>query len=163
MKFLDTPPLSPLNSRAFEKLMQKTTLIRKEDVKRDWVLVDLDGKILGRAATKIADILRGKNKPTFTPHTDTGDFVVVINAGKVRLTGKKWKDKIYYKHSGFKGGLKETTAEKLLIKDATALIRKAVNGMLPKNRTQDDLMKKLKIYADDKHPHAAQQPKVTEI
>jgi large subunit ribosomal protein L13 len=143
--------------------MQKTTLIRKEDVKRDWVLVDLDGKILGRAATKIADILRGKNKPTFTPHTDTGDFVVVINAGKVRLTGKKWKDKIYYKHSGFKGGLKETTAEKLLIKDATALIRKAVNGMLPKNRTQDDLMKKLKIYADDKHPHAAQQPKVTEI
>lgn len=143
--------------------MQKSTIAKKESAVRDWVLVDLDGKILGRAASQIANILRGKNKAIFTPYMDAGDFVVVINAGKVRLTGKKLTDKIYYKHSGFRGGLKETSAGKLLEKDPTALIIKAVKGMLPKNRMQDHLLKKLKVYAANEHPHAAQLPKPIEI
>jgi len=143
--------------------MQKCTLAKQETAPRGWVMVDLDGKILGRAATEIANILRGKNKAVYTPHTDTGDFVVAINASKIRLTGKKLTDKIYYKHTGFRGGLKETPAGKLLEKDPTQLIIKAVKGMLPKNRMQDHLLKKLKVYAADKHPHAAQQPKVVTL
>ncbi|HSA60385.1 MAG TPA: 50S ribosomal protein L13 [bacterium] len=143
--------------------MQKTTLAKAETTQRGWVLVDLSGKILGRAATKIADILRGKTKVMYTPHMDAGDFVVAINAAKIRLTGKKLTDKIYYRHSGFRGGLKETPAGKLLQKDPTQLIIKAVKGMLPKNRMQDHLLKKLKVYAADKHPHAAQQPKAVEV
>lgn len=146
-----------------QKTSQKTTLAKKETVKRGWVIVDLDGKILGRAATRIANILRGKNSVLFTPHEDAGDFVVAINAAKIRLTGKKLDDKIYYKHTGFRGGLKEITAGKLLQKDPTALIIKAVKGMLPKNRMQDHLLKKLKVYEADQHPHAAQQPKVLEL
>lgn len=143
--------------------VQKTTLAKAETTQRGWVLVDLSGKILGRAATKIADILRGKTKVMYTPHMDAGDFVVAINAAKIRLTGKKLTDKIYYRHSGFRGGLKETPAGKLLQKDPTQLIIKAVKGMLPKNRMQDHLLKKLKVYAADKHPHAAQQPKAVEV
>jgi large subunit ribosomal protein L13 len=143
--------------------MQKTTLAKKETAERGWVLVDLADKVLGRAATRIADILRGKTKVTYTPHADAGDFVVAINAAKVRLTGKKLTDKIYYKHTGFRGGLKETPAGKLLQKDPAQLIIKAVKGMLPKNRMQDHLLKKLKVYPADKHPHTAQQPKPTDI
>jgi large subunit ribosomal protein L13 len=143
--------------------MQKTTLAKNETVTRGWVLVDLNGKVLGRAATRIADILRGKANVLYTPHVDAGDFVVAINAAKIRLTGKKLTDKIYYKHTGFRGGLKETPAGKLLEKDPTALIIKAVKGMLPKNRMQDHLLKKLKVYAADQHPHAAQKPKAVEI
>lgn len=143
--------------------VQKTTLAKAESTQRGWVLVDLSGKVLGRAATKIADILRGKTKVMYTPHMDAGDFVVAINAAKIRLTGKKLTDKIYYRHSGFRGGLKETPAGKLLQKDPTQLIIKAVKGMLPKNRMQDHLLKKLKVYAADKHPHAAQQPKAVEV
>lgn len=143
--------------------MQKCTLAKKETTIRNWILVDLDGKILGRAATQIANILRGKTKATFTPHMDAGDFVVAINAAKVRLTGKKLTDKIYYKHTGFRGGLKETPAGKLLEKDPTALIIKAVKGMLPKNRMQDHFLKKFKVYAGSEHPHTAQQPKTIEI
>lgn len=143
--------------------MQKTTLAKKEEAVRGWVLVNLEGKILGRAATRIADILRGKTKTIYTPHVDTGDFVVAINAEKIRLTGKKWKEKIYYKHTGFIGGIKEITAEKLLQRNAAELIRKAVHGMLPKNRSNKHLMKKLKIYPAAEHPHAAQQPKTVEI
>jgi large subunit ribosomal protein L13 len=143
--------------------VQKTTLAKAETTQRGWVLVDLSGKILGRAATKIADILRGKTKVMYTPHMDAGDFVVAINAAKIRLTGKKLTDKIYYRHSGFRGGLKETPAGKLLEKDPTQLIIKAVKGMLPKNRMQDHLLKKLKVYAAEKHPHAAQQPKAVEV
>jgi large subunit ribosomal protein L13 len=123
--------------------MQKSTLAKKETVERGWVLVDLTDKVLGRAASKIADILRGKTKVIYTPHVDAGDFVVAINAAKIRLTGKKLTDKIYYKHSGFRGGLKETPAGKLLQKDPSQLIIKAVKGMLPKNRMQDHLLKKL--------------------
>ena len=143
--------------------MQKSTIAKKETVVRDWVLVDLDGKILGRAATQIGNILRGKTKAIFTPYRDAGDCVVAINAAKIRLTGKKLTDKIYYKHSGFRGGLKETPAGKLLEKDPTALIIKAVKGMLPKNRMQDHFLKKLKVYAASEHPHTAQQPKTIEI
>ena len=143
--------------------MQKSTIAKQETVERGWVLVDLNGKVLGRAATRIADLLRGKTKTIYTPHVDTGEFVVAINAAKIRLTGKKLTDKIYYKHTGFRGGLKETTAGKMLEKDPTFLIIKAVKGMLPKNRMQDHFLKKLKVYADDQHPHAAQQPKSIEI
>ena len=143
--------------------MQKTTIAKKESAVRGWVLVDLDGKILGRAATKIADILQGKTKATYTPHCDTGDFVVAINAGKIRLTGNKPKEKIYYKHTGFRGGLKEITAEKLLLKKPEDLIFKAVHGMLPKNRMAKHLLNKLKVYPSAEHPHAAQQPKIVEI
>ena len=139
--------------------MQKTTLAKKETVKQDWVIVDLENVVLGRAATEIANILRGKNKICYTPHVDTGDFVIALNAAKVRLTGNKLTDKIYYKHTGFIGGLKETTAGKLLARDATQLIIKAVHGMLPKNKTTKHLMKKLKVYEGSEHPHVAQQPK----
>jgi large subunit ribosomal protein L13 len=144
-------------------MMQKTTIAKKETTTRGWVLVDLKDKVLGRAATRIADILRGKTKVIYTPYMDAGDFVVAINAAQIRLTGKKLTDKIYYRHSGFRGGLKETPAGKLLEKDPTALIIKAVKGMLPKNRMQDHLLKKLKVYAAGEHPHAAQQPKAIEI
>ncbi len=143
--------------------MQKTTIAKKESAARGWVLVDLDGKVLGRAATRIADILRGKTKTIYTPHCDAGDFVVAINAQKVLLTGNKPKEKIYYKHTGFRGGLKEITAEKLLLKKPEELIRKAVNGMLPKNRMQKHLLNKLKVYPSAEHPHAAQQPKTVVI
>lgn len=143
--------------------MQKTTLAKEGEVPKDWVLVNLEGKVLGRAATRIANLLRGKGKVLFTPHTDTGDFVVAINAAKIRLTGKKLQEKIYYKHTGYIGGLKETTAEKLLQRDPRALIYKAVHGMLPKNRMKDHFLKKLKIYATAEHPHAAQQPKEVKV
>lgn len=143
--------------------MQKTTLAKEGEVKRNWVLVDLEGKTLGRAATRIADILRGKTKVIYTPHTDTGDFVIAVNAQKIKLTGDKLHKKIYYRHTGYIGGIKEVTAEKLLQRNPEGLIRKAVNGMLPKNRSQKHLMRKLKIYPLAEHPHAAQQPKPVEI
>ena len=139
--------------------MQKTTLAKTENTPHGWVIVDLEGQVLGRAATRIADILRGKNKVTFTKHIDTGDFVIAINAAKIKLTGRKPHQKVYYHHTGFRGGLKEITAEKLLIKNPTALIEKAVKGMLPKNKMQEHTIRKLKIYAGAEHPHAAQQPK----
>ncbi|MDO8643407.1 MAG: 50S ribosomal protein L13 [bacterium] len=142
--------------------MQKSFYERKEDVKRGWVLFDLKDRILGRAATEIATILRGRNKPTFTPSTDGGDFVVVINAAGVRLTGDKWKKKTYYHHTGYIGGIKEVTAEKLFQKKPEEIIRRAVRGMLPKNKSNQHLMTKLKIYAGAEHPHAAQFAKPRE-
>jgi len=139
--------------------MKTTQVAKKEDVTRDWYLVDVDSKVLGRVATQIANVLRGKNKPTFTPSVDTGDFVVVVNAAKIALTGKKMSDKTYYSHSGYVGGLKEITAGKLIDKKPEDLIKKAVKGMLPKNKLARHMLKKLKIYAGEAHPHAAQQPK----
>ena len=139
--------------------MKTTQVARKEDVTRDWYLVDVDSKVLGRVATQIANVLRGKNKPTFTPSVDTGDFVVVVNAAKIALTGKKMSDKTYYSHSGYVGGLKEISAGKLIDKKPEDLIKKAVKGMLPKNKLARHMLKKLKIYAGEAHPHAAQQPK----
>ncbi len=141
----------------------RTFMAKKEDVPRDWYLVDAENKALGRLASELAKILRGKNKPTFTPHVDTGDYVIVINADKVNLTGKKWKEKVYYRHSGYPGGIKSITADNLKAKRPEDLIRLAVKGMLPKNRLGRKLFKKLKIYAGAEHPHQAQQPKQIEI
>jgi len=136
----------------------KTYQAKKEEVEHQWYLVDAEGKVLGRLATELAKILRGKNKPIYTPHVDTGDFVIVVNAGKVALTGKKMKDKIYYHHTGYPGGIREMSAEKLLAKKPTEMIRIAVKGMLPKNSLGRQMIQKLKIYAGGKHPHEAQKP-----
>jgi len=136
----------------------KTYQAKKEEVEHQWYLVDAQGKVLGRLATELAKILRGKNKPIYTPHVDTGDFVIVVNAGKVALTGKKMKDKIYYHHTGYPGGIREMSAEKLLAKKPTEMIRIAVKGMLPKNSLGRQMIQKLKIYAGAKHPHEAQKP-----
>jgi len=136
----------------------KTFHLRKEDVDRRWYLVDAEGKVLGRLASEIAKILRGKHKPVFSPHLDVGDFIVVVNAEKIRLTGDKWRKKLYYRHSGYPGGLKVITAEQLLSKRPQELIRLAVKGMLPKNRLGRKLLKKLKIYPGPEHPHQAQRP-----
>jgi large subunit ribosomal protein L13 len=137
----------------------KTYFAKKEEpVEKKWVLVDAEGKILGRMASEIADILRGKNKPVFTPHVDTGDFVVVINAEKVRLTGKKLDRKVYYRHSGYLGGLRAQSAKEVLEKKPEELIRHAVKGMLPKNRLGRKIFGKLKVYRGPEHPHEAQMP-----
>ncbi|OGP75006.1 MAG: 50S ribosomal protein L13 [Deltaproteobacteria bacterium RBG_16_49_23] len=141
----------------------KTYQAKKEEVEHQWYLVDAEGKVLGRLASELAKILRGKNKPIYTPHVDTGDFVIVVNAGKVALTGKKLKDKIYYHHTGYPGGIREMNAEKLLAKKPTEMIRIAVKGMLPKNSLGRQVIQKLKIYAGAKHPHEAQKPVPLEI
>ena len=136
----------------------KTYQAKKEELDRKWYLVNAEGKVLGRLSTELVKVLKGKNKPTYTPHMDTGDFVVVVNAGKVTLTGKKMKDKIYYHHTGYPGGIKEMNAEKLLAKKPTEMIRMAVRGMLPKNSLGRQMIRKLKIYAGPSHPHEAQKP-----
>lgn len=141
----------------------KTYSAKEEEVTRDWHLLDARGKIVGRMATNIADLLRGKHKPIFTPHVDTGDFVVVVNAKDVMLTGNKFKQKTYWHHSGYPGGIKSITAEKLLEKKPEDVIRYAVKGMLPKNRLGRKMIKKLKIYAGNDHPHQAQNPVPPEI
>ena len=131
---------------------------KKSDIDEKWWLVDAEGEVLGRLATQIAARLRGKHNPLFTPHVDSGDSVVVVNAEKIVLTGRKWAQKKYYRHSGYIGGLKEITAKKLLEKQPEDLIRFAVKGMLPKNRLGRTLLKKLKVYAGGSHPHGAQKP-----
>jgi large subunit ribosomal protein L13 len=128
-----------------------------------WCLVDAENAILGRLASTVAARLRGKHNPLFTPHVDTGDWIIVINAEKVALTGRKWDQKNYYRHSGYIGGLKTITAKKLMEKRPEDLIRFAVKGMLPKNRLGRKLFKKLKVYSGDHHPHEAQQPEILEI
>lgn len=125
---------------------------------RQWVLVDADGQVLGRLASLLAHRLRGKHRPDFAPHLDQGDFVIVINAEKIRLTGRKWDQKMYHRHSGYVGGLKSIVAKKLLIKKPEELIRHAVRGMLPKNHLGRSMLKKLKVYAGTEHPHQAQRP-----
>jgi large subunit ribosomal protein L13 len=131
---------------------------KQSDIKEKWIIVDAKGAVLGRLASNIAARLRGKHNPLFTPHVDAGDWVVVVNADKVVLTGRKWQKKNYYRHSGYIGGLKTITAQKLMEKRPEDLIRFAVKGMLPKNRLGRKLFKKLKVYTGDQHPHAAQQP-----
>jgi large subunit ribosomal protein L13 len=143
--------------------IMKTFVAKEQEVQKKWFLVDAESKILGRLATQIAVRLRGKHKAIFTPHADTGDFVVVINADKVSLTGKKWNNKIYYRHSGYLGGLKEISARKLLEKKPEDVLRFAVRGMLPKNSLGRRQLKKLKIYAGSEHPHQAQQLEALEI
>jgi large subunit ribosomal protein L13 len=141
----------------------KTYQAKKEEIDHKWYLVNAEGKVLGRLSTELAKILKGKNKPTYTPHVDTGDFVVVVNAGKVTLTGKKLKDKIYYHHTGYPGGIKEINAEKLLAKKPTEMIRMAVKGMLPKTSLGRQMLRKLKIYAGPNHPHESQKPVSLEL
>ena len=136
----------------------KTFQAKKEELDHQWYLVNAEGKVLGRLAVELAKILKGKNKPTFTPHVDTGDFVVVVNAEKVVLTGKKMKDKKYYHHTGHPGGIKEISAGKLLDEKPTEMLRMAVSGMLPKNSLGRQMMRKLKIYKGPDHPHEAQKP-----
>jgi len=141
----------------------KTVSAKKEEVQHEWYLVDATDKILGRLATQIANVLRGKNKPIFTPHVDTGDFIIVTNAEKVKLTGKKLENKRYYRHSGYPGGFRVRTAQEVLKKKPEDLIMLAVKGMLPKNRLGSKLLTKLKVYAGKAHPHEAQQPRVLEL
>ena len=141
----------------------KTYVAKENEITKGWHLVDAKDKVLGRIATQIAMRLRGKHKPIFTPHADTGDFVIVVNADKIILTGKKWTDKSYYRHSGYPGGLKQTTAKEMLQKKPEEILRLAVRGMLPKNSLGRRQLKKLKIYAGPEHPHKAQQPERLEI
>jgi len=140
-----------------------TYSVKAKEIKRDWFLVDAEDKVLGRLASEVAGRLRGKNKPNFTPHLDVGDFIVVVNAEKVKLTGRKWDQKMYYRHSGYPGGLTSTPARKMLERKPEELIRRAVKGMLPKNSLGRSQLKKLKVYAGPDHPHQAQQPKTLEV
>lgn len=131
---------------------------KREDIKRSWHVVDANGKTLGRLASTVASVLKGKTKPIYTTHVDTGDFVIVVNADKIHLTGKKLDKKTYYSHSGFPGGLKAITAGKLIRTNPEEVIKMAVEGMLPKTRLGKQMLSKLKVYAGERHPHAAQQP-----
>ena len=142
---------------------QKTYLAKPEEVEKKWYVVDASGKTLGRLATKIATILMGKHKPIYTPHVDTGDYVIVVNAEKIKLTGKKWDQKKYYRHSGYPGGLKVVTARQLLQKHPEKLIFLAVKRMLPKNKLGRKMLRKLKVYAGPEHPHQAQKPETLEL
>jgi len=141
----------------------KTFVAKEQEVNRKWYVVNAENRVLGRLASQIATRLRGKHKPIFTPHTDTGDFIVVVNAEKITMTGNKWENKKYYHHSGYMGGLKEITAGELLKKKPEEIIRRAVKRMLPKNSLGRSQLKKLKIYAGPNHPHEAQNPKNLEI
>jgi large subunit ribosomal protein L13 len=141
----------------------KTYSAKPGEVQRDWYLVDAEGQILGRLATRIADQLRGKHKPEYTPHVDTGDFVIVVNADRIQVTGKKLDEKMVRWHSGYPGGLKERTLREQLKRRPTEVIRKAVKGMLPKNRLAAAQLSKLKVYAGPDHPHTAQAPKPLEL
>jgi large subunit ribosomal protein L13 len=132
-------------------------------IQHHWYLLDAHDIILGKLAVKAADLLRGKNKPIFSPHVDTGDFVIIINAKEIKVTGKKLQQKMYRSHSGYFGHLKELRLEEMLVKNPALIIEKAVQGMLPKNKMQKELLKKLKVYPGNEHPHAAQQPKVLTI
>ena len=143
--------------------MMKTFTATPTTRDRQWVVIDAEGKNLGRLSTQIADLLRGKRKPEYTPHIDTGDFVVIINAGKFVVTGNKLTEKVYYRHTGYPGGLRERTLEEMLERRPEEVIRKAVAGMMPKNRLGRAQLKKLKIYAGSEHPHEAQEPRVLDI
>jgi len=143
--------------------MRSTFIAKPADVERKWYVVDAAGQTLGRLASEVAAILRGKTKPTFTPHLDTGDFVIVVNADKIHLTGKKLSQKMYYRHSGYPGGFKATSYDVLMQKKPEFVIEKAVKGMLPHNKLGRAQGKKLKVYAGAEHPHAAQQPEVWTI
>ena len=141
----------------------KTFSAKPKDIRRDWYIVDATDKVLGRLATEVVRRLRGKHKPEYTPHMDTGDHVVVINAGKVRVTGNKASDKIYHRHTGFPGGIKSETFEKVLIRSPELVIETAIKGMLPKNPLGRAMFSKLHVYAGSKHRHQAQQPKPLEL
>lgn len=143
--------------------MSATYMAKPNEVERKWYIIDATDKTLGRLASEAASIIRGKHKPQFTPHVDTGDFVIVINAEKIRLTGKKLQNKMYYRHSLYSGGLKVTSAQDLLNTKPERVLEFAIHGMLPKNRLGDSMKTKLKVYAGSEHPHQAQQPEVWEL
>ena len=138
--------------------MKNTYMQKKEDVVRNWYVIDAEGISLGRVATKAAHVLRGKHKPTYTPHIDCGDYVIIVNAEKAVLTGNKLNDKIYYNHSGYTGGLRERTAKEMQEKYPVEMVERAIKGMLPNGRLGRQMYKKLFVYAGEEHPHAAQQP-----
>jgi large subunit ribosomal protein L13 len=140
------------------KLTQQTVSVRKEDVQRKWYIVDADGETVGRISTKIASVLRGKHKPTYTPHTDTGDYIIVINADKVRFTGNKMAQKVYLTFSLHPGGQKSILAKDLMVKKPIKIMEEAIKGMLPKNKLGRAMYKKLFVYAGAEHPHSAQKP-----
>ncbi|MCG8476982.1 MAG: 50S ribosomal protein L13 [Cytophagales bacterium] len=142
-----------------DTLSYKTLSANKATAEKNWVVIDADSKVLGRLASEVAKIIRGKHKPNFTPNADCGDNVIVINADKIRLTGKKWTDKVYLRHTGFPGGQRATTANELKEKSSTLLVENAVRGMLPKNRLGRQLFKNLYVYEGAEHAHEAQQPK----
>lgn len=143
--------------------MSTTFMANPQNVERKWLVVDAEGKTLGRLASQIAAILRGKHKPTFTPHTDCGDFVIIVNAEKIHLSGTKLQNKLYRRHTGYPGGLKQTNAKTLLEKQPTRLLELAIKGMLPHNKLGADMYRKLKVYAGPEHPHQAQQPSPLEV
>ena len=138
----------------------KTTALRTQDIEQKWYLMDCSGKRLGRLSVQVANILRGKNKPEYTPNSDVGDFVVLVNAKNIEVTGNKSEDKIYFRHTGYPGGIKKISFKDQLEKDPEKIIRDAVKGMLPKNKLNRQIIKKLKVYNDDIHPHEAQNPEV---
>ena len=141
----------------------KTYSVKANEIKREWYLINAEGKTLGPLASEIAKILKGKHKPIYSPHLDCGDYVIVINAEKIRVTGRKLDQKIYYRHSGYPGGLKSITLREQLARHPERVIKAAVKGMLPKNRLGRKMLKKLKVYAGASHPHQAQKPKVLEL
>ncbi|UVI29786.1 50S ribosomal protein L13 [Paenibacillus spongiae] len=143
--------------------MRTTYMAKPNEVERKWYVIDAEGKTLGRLASEAASLIRGKHKPEFTPHVDTGDFVVVINAEKIVLTGKKMQNKMYYRHSHYQGGLKVTPAHEMIKKTPERVLEQAIHGMLPKNRLGDKMKLKLKVYAGSVHPHQAQNPEVYEL
>ena len=143
--------------------MQPTASLRPQDVQRDWYVLDAESVVLGRLASRVASLLRGKHKPDFTPHVDGGDFVIVVNARRVVLTGRKLEQKKYYRHSGYPGGIREINAEVMRERYPERMVEKAVRGMLPKNPLGRRMLRKLKVYADGEHPHAAQKPQTLEL
>ncbi len=143
--------------------MRTTFMANPQNVERKWYVVDAEGKTLGRLASQVAAILRGKHKPTFTPHVDCGDYVIIVNAEKIKVTGKKYTDKIYYRHSGYPGGQKAISFEQMIAKRPVRVLELAIKGMLPHNRLGRQMYRKLKVYAGPEHPHAAQKPEPLEI
>lgn len=143
--------------------MSTTFMAKPQNVERNWYVVDAEGKTLGRLASQVAAILRGKHKPTFTPHVDCGDYVIIVNAEKVKVTGKKVTDKIYYRHSGYPGGQKAISFEQMIAKRPERVLELAIKGMLPHNRLGRQMYRKLKVYAGPEHPHAAQKPEPLEV
>ena len=143
--------------------MRQTTMLSAHNVQRKWYLVDAKGQTLGRLATEVASILKGKHNPLYTPHVDSGDYVIVINASEIVLTGNKWNDKLYYRHSGYPGGLKSRTAKEVMEKFPERMVEQAVKGMLPKTKLGRQMYRKLYVYAQDRHPHKAQNPVELEV
>lgn len=143
--------------------MRTTYMAKAGEIERKWYVVDAEGKTLGRLASEVASILRGKHKPTYTPHIDTGDHVIIVNAEKIELTGNKWSDKMYYRHSGYLGGIKQRTAQEMKEKQPQKMLELAIKGMLPKGPLGRQMYRKLHVYAGPEHPHQAQQPQTYEL